>query len=83
MRKVAVSFVSLLLLSCTMKKEEPVSFVEENIAFARAQIGREIAFIESSGKVLNPVTVKPEGGVYYCDYTDWRSSFSGLGMVPV
>lgn len=50
-------------------------FVNENIAFAKAQVGNEIEVIEASGKVLNPVTLKPDGAIYYCSYSDWRSGF--------
>lgn len=42
---------------------------------ARAQIGLEIDTIEASGQLLNPVTLTPEGKVYYCGYADWRSGF--------
>lgn len=42
---------------------------------ARAQIGLEIDTIEASGKCLNPVTLTPQGKVYYCGYADWRSGF--------
>ena len=67
----------VLCLQCTNKgapvAEEPwnVQAVEN----ARAQIGLEIDTIEASGQLLNPVTLTPEGKVYYCGYADWRSGF--------
>lgn len=51
------------------------SFVEENVDFAYAQLGKEIEVIEQSGKCLNPVTLKNDSSVYYCGYADWRSGF--------
>lgn len=50
-------------------------FVEENIRFAQQQIGRQIAVIEASGTFLNPVSVKPDNTMHYCDYSDWRSGY--------
>ncbi|MDR2918063.1 MAG: glycoside hydrolase family 88 protein [Tannerella sp.] len=55
--------------------EKTKDFVTGNIEFAHAQVGKAIDVIEASGKVLNPTTLKPDGSVYYCDYTDWRSGF--------
>lgn len=49
--------------------------VTQAIENARTQIGLEIDTIEASGKCLNPVTLTPEGDVYYCGYADWRSGF--------
>jgi len=51
-------------------------FVEENVEFARKQIGKEIELIEASGKFMNPTTLNPDGSVYYCNLADWRSGFS-------
>ncbi|MEG1544220.1 MAG: glycoside hydrolase family 88 protein [Tannerellaceae bacterium] len=67
---------SALLLSCanTPQKVEK-SFMEENIDFAHAQLGKEISVIEASGKCLNPVTLKTDSSIYYCGYADWRSGF--------
>lgn len=71
---------SALLAACagTPKQQQPTgtnAFVDENVAYALSQLGKEITVIETSGKCLNPVTLKPDSSVYYCDYTDWRSGF--------
>ena len=69
---------SALWIACAEKSKQPVetvSFTEENVTFAQAQIGNEIEVIEASGKFMNPVTLKTDSTVYYCDYTDWRSGF--------
>lgn len=67
---------AVFLASCggTQRPAQP-GFLEENIGFAREQIGKEIEVIEKSGECLNPVTLKPDGSVYYCGYADWRSGF--------
>ena len=72
---IALAF-SAFLISCggTPKTLEK-SFIDENIDFARAQLGNEIEVIEASGKCLNPVTLKKDSSVYYCGYGDWRSGF--------
>ena len=72
---IALAF-SAFLISCggTPKTVEK-SFVDENVDFARAQIGKEIEVIEASGKFMNPVTLKTDGSVYYCGPADWRSGF--------
>lgn len=49
--------------------------VKENVAFAKEQLGQAINVIESSGKCLNPVTLKKDSTVFYCGYSDWRSGF--------
>lgn len=64
-----------LLVACGGVKSTKDDFVSENIRFAHDQIGNEIKTIEESGKVLNPVTLKKDGSVYYCSYSDWRSGF--------
>lgn len=68
--------VSILLgligISC---EEVPKGFVEENVDFARKQIGKEIELIEQNGKFMNPVTLNPDGSVYYCNLSDWRCGF--------
>ena len=72
----ALALTAVFLASCgggeNAKKRD---FVTENIEFAHVQIGKEIDVIEESGKALNPTTLKADGSVYYCDYTDWRSGF--------
>lgn len=79
MKKNLISLAcSALLVACggtSQQAPETNSFVEENVAFARQQLGKEIEVIEASGECLNPVTLKTDGSVYYCDYTDWRSGF--------
>ncbi|MDR1005027.1 MAG: glycoside hydrolase family 88 protein [Prevotellaceae bacterium] len=64
-----------LLLSCTESEQQRRQFLHNNIAFAAAQVKRALAAIDSTGKVLNPVTLKDDGSVYYCGYSDWRSGF--------
>lgn len=68
-------FSALLLLSCGGGKTKEKNFLEDNIDFAADQIGREIQVIEASDKFLNPTTLRPDGSVYYCGYSDWRSGF--------
>ena len=79
MKKNLISLAcSALLVACggtSQQAPETNSFVEENVAFTRQQLGKEIEVIEASGECLNPVTLKTDGSVYYCDYTDWRSGF--------
>lgn len=73
---IAFAFSAFLLSCAGAPKTEEKSFIDENIDFARAQIGNEIGVIEASGKCLNPVTLKTDSSVYYCGYADWRSGFS-------
>lgn len=76
MKNLIVFACTAFLFACTgTPKTEDKSFIEENVDFARAQIGKEIQVIEASGKCLNPVTLKEDGSVYYCGYADWRSGF--------
>jgi len=79
MKKVLVAVLAVILVSCSgnssRKQEGTQNFVDENISFAHSQIGKEIEVIEASETVLNPVTLKPDGSVFYCKYTDWRSGF--------
>lgn len=69
----------ILMVSCAgtpkQQQTETNGFVDENTSFALRQVGNEIDVIEADGKCLNPVTLKPDGSVFYCDYTDWRSGF--------
>ncbi|MDR0895761.1 MAG: glycoside hydrolase family 88 protein [Prevotellaceae bacterium] len=66
----------LLLLSCTDGRQQVhVRFLNENVAFAASQVRRALATTDSTGKVLNPVTLNDDGTVYYCGYSDWRSGF--------
>ena len=64
--------LSVALISCGGTGD---GFVEENVEFARKQIGKEIELIEASGKFMNPTTLNPNGSVYYCNLADWRSGF--------
>lgn len=64
-----------LFTGCTPKPAVPQSWMDENIAHAKAQLGLAIDTIEASGKCLNPVTLKKDSSVYYCGYADWRSGF--------
>lgn len=76
MRLLAIMTLSFVFFSCgNREKANEKSFVEENVEFAHAQIGKAIEAIEKSGKVLNPTTMTPDGSVYYCGYADWRSGF--------
>ncbi len=75
MRNLVVSAFVLVLVSCGTGTTEKNNFIRENIDFAVDQIGREIEVIEASDKILNPVTLKQDGSVYYCSYADWRSGF--------
>ncbi|MCL3850636.1 MULTISPECIES: glycoside hydrolase family 88 protein [Parabacteroides] len=72
---IALAFSAFLVSCGGAPKTVEKSFVDENVDFARAQIGNEIAVIEASGECLNPVTLKADSSVYYCGYGDWRSGF--------
>lgn len=57
---------STLWVYCTEKNKQSVrtdSFIEKNVAFARAQIGNEIRIIEKSEKFTNPVTLKTDSTI--------------------
>lgn len=75
MLKLFVSIIAFVLISCGTISNEEKQLIRENIDFAADQIGREIEVIEASDKFLNPVTLKKDGSVYYCGYSDWRSGF--------
>lgn len=76
MKFLTAAVLSVVLFSCGgVSEKAEKDFVEDNIAFACTQVGKSIDVIEASGKVLNPVTLKADGSVYYCEYTDWRSGF--------
>ncbi len=71
-----VCIVSILFTSCgNTNKAVEKGFVDDNIEFAHVQLGKAIEVIEASSEVLNPVTLKKDGSVYYCGYADWRSGF--------
>lgn len=75
----SIIFFTLLLFlqtSCKFKKNS----IEDNwtnkvVLNAKEQMMLAIDTIESSGKILNPVSLKKDGKVYYCKYDDWRSGF--------
>lgn len=74
----ALALCALLAVACASSKQatkEAQAFINDNVSFAQKQLGREIDVIEKSGKCLNPTTLKKDGSVYYCDYSDWRSGF--------
>lgn len=66
---------SILLQGCTSTQSSSQLWMSENIQFACKQLDVAIKTIEKSGKSLNPVTLNPDGTVYYCEYADWRSGF--------
>lgn len=77
-KTVLLASCALFAVACASSKQsakENKSFIKDNINFAHKQICRELEVIEKSGECLNPVTLKRDGSVYYCDYSDWRSGF--------
>ena len=75
---IAFAFSAFLLSCAGAPKTEVKSFIDENIDFARAQIGNEIGVIEASGKCLNPVTLKTDSSVsalYYAYAMESRNQF--------
>ena len=73
MKKMLIPALLMLLAGCTDADKD---FVRENVKFAAAQVDRQIAVVEdSTGVVLNPLSVREDGTIRYCKYTDWRSGF--------
>ena len=70
-----MAFSTLLIACGAGPNNSEKEFIDENVRFAREQIGKEIAVIETHDKFLNPVTLNPDSSVYYCGYADWRSGF--------
>jgi rhamnogalacturonyl hydrolase YesR len=68
-------FIILLFCSCSLQNTPSKNFMEENIEFISKQLQNQINIIESGENCLNPVTLKKDGSVFYCNYTDWRSGF--------
>jgi len=66
---------TILLMQCASLKQKTNLWCEKALKNAKAQISLEIDTIEASGKCINPVTLTPEGKVYYCQPEDWRSGF--------
>jgi len=77
MRLIKLLSLAMIVVSatCTAKPLDSGKFMKENVNFSKKQINKEIKMIEKSGKLLNPTTLKKDGTVFYCDYTDWRSGF--------
>ena len=74
MKKMLIpALLVVLLAGCTDADKD---FIRENVKFAAEQVDRQIAVVEdSTGVVLNPVSLKDDGTVRYCKYSDWRSGF--------
>ena len=62
---IAFAFSAFLLSCAGAPKTEEKSFIDENIDFARAQIGNEIGVIEASGRSLKQVALNTDSSVYY------------------
>jgi len=76
--KLISSFLTVILLliySCTFKHSTLKEFTAENIEFIRKQLQNQIEAIENGEECLNPVTLKKDGSVFYCNYADWRCGF--------
>lgn len=70
-----LTIILLLICSCSSEHAPPCNFVREDIEFIRKQLQNQINEIENGNQCLNPVTLKKDGTVFYCNYTDWRSGF--------
>lgn len=76
MKHVSMVLIAYLLLSltgCNTPKSD-CSFIEENVSFATAQIGQEIALMEQKGAILNPRTIVNKE-TEYVPFDDWTSGF--------
>lgn len=61
--------------SCGTKTEKVTeSFIDENVKFAAAQYGMQVAAIEDSGRILNPKTFI-NGKIRYIRPQEWTSGF--------
>jgi len=69
------TIILILFSSCTYQHASPKDFLSENIEFVQAQLRNQIKINEAGKFCLNPVTLKKDSSVYYCDYSDWRSGF--------
>lgn len=72
------SFLLFALLPVTAIANNKLekSLIKDNILFAEKQLNNEIEIIEQTkDEVLNPITLKTNGEVYYGGYSDWRSGF--------
>ena len=64
-----VMAVACTIGGCTDKPERvEKTWSEQSVENAYNQIKLEIDTIEASGKILNPVTLKKNGEVYYVNY---------------
>ena len=73
---IATTLSALVFAACgSADKAMREDDLQSNIALAHQQILNEIDIIEQSENFLNPVTLRPDGSVYYCNYADWRSGF--------
>jgi len=70
-----LTVVLLLSYSCTRNNAPSNDFMTENIEFIQKQLQNQICIIESGETCLNPVTLRKDGSVFYCNYADWRSGF--------
>ena len=68
-------YMYYLINAMRILKTKNKLMVRKSFKNAKAQISLEIDTIEASGKCINPVTLTPEGKVYYCQPEDWRSGF--------
>jgi len=73
-RLIVLLFVAVLLSACSQKAKK-LSVIDENLAYASAQIGLQLKSIEEQGKILNPRTINPKGITKYVQMEDWTSGF--------
>ena len=69
-----IVILSFLIVGCQSPSKPKLSFVAENIEFAKTQEKLQVDAIEKSGKILNPRTVA-DGKVKYISPEDWTSGF--------
>jgi len=76
-RIITLVYFPLLFLigACTLEHSPPNSFVKNDIKFVQKQLQNQIKDIERGDQCLNPVTLKKDSSVFYCNYADWRSGF--------
>jgi hypothetical protein len=65
----------LSVASSVPAKTGGAQFIAQDVKQAQRQIDGALQTIARSGKMLNPVTLNPDGTIYYCNYADWRSGF--------
>jgi hypothetical protein len=69
-----IALIAVLVVGCQSPSTPALSFVDENIQFAKAQEKLQVNVIDKSGKTLNPRTVA-DGKVKYISPEDWTSGF--------